>query len=479
VLFRLCCSLLTLLAVLPAFDSLALAQAVAQPRTAELFSGVIGNTALDLVLLMRGNEVLGASYRPAADRNVEWDQPLAPARLLTGTRTGSRVRLREWDARDSERAVVEATWSAGALRGTWRERGAQTAISFALRRHPSPYAAFSRDRPALVNGHARLTWPVIVRLHGAVRGSQWDDARFESQLLCALTLADTSPDGCGWIEAMAALAEGREPTRIPRATWIGLALEQQGRYADAFDHYQENCGLTFSSCAFLLDLLDRVDPAMQRVGLARACRSVRMGCDVYWGRNEVALVDAARRGDLAGVEQLLTMPVDVNAGGDGAMLTALQAAVLAKSLPVVKALLEAGGNPNTPTSLLSATGVGLPLDYAVRHNLDAIALWLLEHGARANVGQVLAEAAMLRKRAIVARILENGEHPDERPFPAGSALAMAVQNADIEMVKMLLARGADPDFTTNFSVGSPIDRAREKGQKAILAVLLAARNALR
>jgi hypothetical protein len=46
-------------------------------------------------------------------------------------------------------------------------------------------------------------------------------------------------------------------------------------------------------------------------------------------------------------------------------------------------------------------------------------------------------------------------------------------------VKMLLARGADPDFTTNFSVGSPIDRAREKGQKAILAVLIAARNSLR
>jgi hypothetical protein len=77
VLFRLCCSLLTLLAVLPAFDSLALAQAresVAQPRTTELSKGVIGNTAVDLVVLTRGNQVLGASYRRAADRDVEWDQ---------------------------------------------------------------------------------------------------------------------------------------------------------------------------------------------------------------------------------------------------------------------------------------------------------------------------------------------------------------------------------------------------------------------
>jgi hypothetical protein len=102
--------------VRPAFDSLALAQAtesVAQPRTAELFKGVIGNAAVDLVVLTRGNQVLGATYRPSADRDVEWDQLLTPARLLPGTRTGSRVRLREWDARDTETAVIEATWSAG------------------------------------------------------------------------------------------------------------------------------------------------------------------------------------------------------------------------------------------------------------------------------------------------------------------------------------------------------------------------------
>jgi hypothetical protein len=90
---------------------------------------------------------------------------------------------------------------------------------------------------------------------------------------------------------------------------------------------------------------------------------------------------------------------------------------------------------------------------------------LVEHGAKANAGDALWSAANMRKRAIVKRILANGEDPDEKSAPAGSALTMAVINRDLELIKERINHGADPDFSTRHSNGSPIDHARRTGQR--------------
>jgi ankyrin repeat protein len=125
-----------------------------------------------------------------------------------------------------------------------------------------------------------------------------------------------------------------------------------------------------------------------------------------------ALMWAAYNGDLELVERLIEAGADVNAKNDfGAF--ALSEAAIAGAAPIIKALLDAGAdanaaNPEGETALMAAARTG---------NVDA-ARWLLAAGANVNAIE---------------------------QWGGQSALMWAAAQHQPEMVKFLVANGADVD----------------------------------
>ena len=150
----------------------------------------------------------------------------------------------------------------------------------------------------------------------------------------------------------------------------------------------------------------------------------------------------------------------------GRLLSPILSAAFAKSLPIVKLLLDHDADPN------AAYGYETALQFAVDNKLDDIALLLLDRGAKPE-DVLLWTAVYNRQHALAQKLVEHGAKIDDTA-PAGTPLTAAVDNGDVAMVELLLARGADPDIYTKHSDGSPIDHAREAHKTKILRMLLAA-----
>jgi len=319
-----------------------------------------------------------------------------------------------------------------------------------------------------------LSAPVMQRLHDAVRAARWNDAMFSAKLACALDDRE-----CGWTRALPALQAARVPAAEAYEPWKSLVLERAGRWHDALKASRELCEQwSRIGCLFHADLATR--PKVNAREVYRfTCHQRQVRCDGRWGASEIALIDAAWMRDEAGVERLLRGNVNVNAGGDDLLPTALQTAAMHGSLSIVKQLVERGADVRAapPTAWLS------PLFYAIDERNEELALYLLSRGAPIHMKRdeqygdenLLVEATGARMRRVVHAMLELGESPDWWGVPAGSALTIAVDNGDLAIARDLIAHGARPDYELKFSEGSPIDHARRTGQTQMLQLLLAAR----
>src|SRR3954468_3617915 len=69
--------------------------------------------------------------------------------------------------------------------------------------------------------------------------------------------------------------------------------------------------------------------------------------------------------------------------------------------------------------------------------------------SQTELDQALAKAAWLGSRPLVALLLEHGASSNPTPECAWSALFAAIEQYDVDLVRFLLANGADPNCWTS------------------------------
>jgi uncharacterized protein len=162
------------------------------------------------------------------------------------------------------------------------------------------------------------------------------------------------------------------------------------------------------------------------------------------------VADAARMGDAAAVKALLKSGADVNAAqGDG--MTALHWAAQKGDPELVGMLLSAGANVRATTRLGGYT----PLHLASQAGHARVVAALLASGAPADVKTVTgASALMLAARSgsveTASRLIENAADVNARESTYGQTALMVAAGLDrADLVKLLLARGADASLASN------------------------------
>ncbi|MDE2981515.1 MAG: ankyrin repeat domain-containing protein [Gemmatimonadota bacterium] len=164
-----------------------------------------------------------------------------------------------------------------------------------------------------------------------------------------------------------------------------------------------------------------------------------------------ALLDAARRGELEAVRDLIGRGADADAKrGDG--MTALHFAAEHGHDAVARALIDAGAAVDAGTRI----GRYTPLHVAARAGYGAIVAHLLESGAdpdavttNSGVTALHLAAGAVEGEAAVTALLEHGADPNAREGSAGQTPLMFAAAANRPgAVTVLIEAGADPDIAT-------------------------------
>ena len=193
------------------------------------------------------------------------------------------------------------------------------------------------------------------------------------------------------------------------------------------------------------------------------------------GTGETVLMRCTYTGDPAAVQALLARGADVHATEPSTGQTALTWAAARRYPDVARVLLAHGAAVDArtaPRKEFRGIGLGIsestefdtggftPLLFAARHNAVDSARVLLDAGAKVNEtaadgNTALVLAAMSGHGQFAAFLLDRGADPDAAG--AGyTALHAAVLQSDPDLVKALLAKGANPN--ARMMRGSPVPR---------------------
>jgi hypothetical protein len=175
-----------------------------------------------------------------------------------------------------------------------------------------------------------------------------------------------------------------------------------------------------------------------------ACQHAQSMCAKAWGPDEAELISAIREKRSDAVDRLLEKSINVNAQNGAALLQA----VLWGNLKLVQALVQKGADPNLDD--------GQILDTAIMRDREDIASFLLDHGADPNgsfmgVPQALHFAVERGNIRLVEKLIAKRTDVNANDYVgAGTALILACEANQLEIVKLLLAHGADPTMKAKF-----------------------------
>jgi ankyrin repeat protein len=198
---------------------------------------------------------------------------------------------------------------------------------------------------------------------------------------------------------------------------------------------------------------------------------------------ETALMTCSRTGDASTVEALLARGADVNRREARHDQTALMWAAAQKHSDVVARLVKAGADVEARSRAYTQTvtsevtqragrealnytvtrGGSTPLLFAARSGDSESARLLIEAGARVDDAlpdgmTALVEAAHSGQQAVAMLLLEKGANPNAGEV-GYTALHAAVLRGGLDLVRALLAHGADPNV--RMTRGTPVRRNSE------------------
>ena len=172
-----------------------------------------------------------------------------------------------------------------------------------------------------------------------------------------------------------------------------------------------------------------------RLAIAAACLVL---CVPDHGAQAGPLHDAAKAGDVAQIELLLSQGADINQSTG--LATPLYYAIKGEHEEAARVLIERGADVNAPSTW------GAPLHGAVSHGLTSIVILLLDRGVDPNVRWqqwTPLGIAALNGRVEIARILlDRGADINALSAVDEPALHFAMINGHAEVAALLRERGA-------------------------------------
>ena len=294
-------------------------------------------------------------------------------------------------------------------------------VNYLLSRGVDPDAAGKQGHPALylaaVHGHCDVVKALLVK-GAAINGSR---ALIAASLAGSLEIVElllthgadpniqTHHDG---YTALHWAARCGRPDIVIALLNKGASLNKDGLYGDT--------ALDLAACNGHTDTVEAL--------LARGAGPANP-LNMLWG--------AVARGSLVAVKTLLACGADPNE-----CPTALVSAVINGQFgypEIVKELLAHGADPNFPDPLNCTV-----LCQAFCNKRREIVKILLDHGASPSPS-ALVDAATLGYVESVQKLLDLGINPNAPSVFDNTALCKAARNGHLDVVNVLLERGADPD----------------------------------
>ena len=196
-----------------------------------------------------------------------------------------------------------------------------------------------------------------------------------------------------------------------------------------------------------------------RNGVALVLASTLLSGSVFGAATDTRLLDAARRDDTKAVQELIGQKVDLNVRqADGA--TALHWAVHWDDLAIADLLIRAGAAVNA-----AEDGGVTPLAMACANGSAGMVERLLKAGANPNEGRELPVMAAARSGnvEVMKLLLARGGDPNAKePARGQTALMWAVAERHADVARVLVENGADV-YAKTITVRSPGPRGGGSG----------------